>query len=161
MKRQWQVVLEEGDTQEGQQLALALAAVAGPEFIRSVLDCYSTMARLGGEMYVGTYRDKFRRVRTKEVREFLIDDDTIEQREVEVVKWVKVDPDEVGEWRTLGFAVHYESVAKLTGKVTGSEKEKDDRLTQSRPLETANGGEPKPSTQEADREALEAIETQG
>lgn len=157
MKRQWNFDVEEGGSQEGQNLALALAAIAGPEFLRSLLDCYAAMSRLGGETYIGTYRDKFAETPVVDEMGEVVRDEFGRPE----TRLVKVTPDEMGTWYTLGFAVHYESVAKLTDKVTESEREPDDRLSRPRPLETAPENGHESNIQEADREALAAIEEPG
>lgn len=136
MKRQFAVPVEETGTPEAQNQALALSAVAGPEFIRAVIDLKCAMDRFGGEAYIGCYRDKFQR-------------QIVETEDGEFEDLVKVGSKETGEWMTLGFVCHYESVAKLTKGVTGAEREPDDKLNAPRPL--AQDAE-QPDT---DREKLE------
>ena len=115
-------------SQESQAEATALGVICQPDFLRAVTTLKTFLDEFGGEAYIAAYREKF----------------DLEGR--------KVGKDDVGEWITLGYMFHIESVAKNTHKVTGAEKEKDDRLTQARPLAE------EPDHSEADREQLEAIE---
>lgn len=135
MKRQSNVLMEEPGTQEAHQIAAALATISGPEFLRAILDYKACMDRFGGELYIGTYRQKYREDADGEL--------------------TRVTPDQPGDWHTLGFAFHFESVAKLTQHLTDSTEEPNEKLNQHLPLEVSNGHE------EPDRIAKEAIEQAG
>jgi hypothetical protein len=119
-------------TQEAQNEGAALAVIAQPDYIRAMLTVKAFLDEFGGEAYVAAYREKF-------------DADGN-----------KVKPDEVGDWETLGYMIHVESVAKNTAKVTGAQKETDARLTTPRPLE-AEQVEPAPEDNSTEPEPIEAV----
>lgn len=100
MKRSWSTV-RTGTTEGSEAAALALAQIADEETIRSFIDSLVALERFGGELYVGAYRKKF---------------DAHGQI---------VEPDEVGEYETVGLAWHYEHVAKLTRGMTETSEESE------------------------------------
>lgn len=124
-------------SQESQNEGMALSVVAQPDYIRAMLTVKTFLDEFGGEAYVAAYREKF-------------DADGN-----------KVKADEVGDWETLGYMIHVESVAKNTNKVTGAQKETDARLTTPHPLEQPEVEPASNGHTEADREQLEAIEHGG
>lgn len=73
------------------QLAAALAQVSDPEFLQAVLDLKAMLDRVGGQVYIAAYRQKYGP-----------DGQPVE------------DPKEPGRYETEGYAFHYEHIAKLT-----------------------------------------------
>ena len=122
-------------TQESQVEASALAATCQPEFLRAVLTIKTFLDEFGGEAYIAAYREKYD------------------------LDGNKVRAEEAGDWVTLGYMIHVESVAKNTAKITGAQKEKDARLTQERPLTPPEDNSDGDAHTEANREQLAAIES--
>ena len=121
MKRSWSTV-RSGPDEASQEVALAIAQIADSETLRSFLDTLTALDRFGGELYIGAYRKKFD------------------------AQGNIVEPDEVGEYETVGYAWHYEHVAKRTAQMTGAEEEPSVSLASPVALgdESQNGHEETP-----------------
>lgn len=87
------IVTDEG-SQRSNELAVALAQVADPEFIEAVIHLKSMLDRIGGQAYVVAFRNKYN------------------PRTGEVI----TDPEAPGRHETEGYVFHYEHIARLSGQ---------------------------------------------
>jgi hypothetical protein len=129
-------------TQESQNEGAALAVIAQPDYIRAMLTVKAFLDEFGGEAYVAAYREKFDAEGNKIPAE------------------LHSDKSVPGNYETLGYVVHIESVAKNTEKITGAPKEQDARLTTPHPLlpEDPEDNSTEPNHKDADAEVLASIE---
>jgi hypothetical protein len=130
MKRQWHTarIPDADGSDRSVQLAHALAQVLDPPTLEALLQSFTLLDRIGGQVYIASVRTKYKTVVDADAQ-------TVERVPVEDVR-------EPGSYETDGFVFHYEHIAKLPR----AEDEGDDRQRDSfpdLPVEaSANGGAP-------------------
>lgn len=99
------------------QLATALAQVSDPDFLEAVLHIKSMLDRLGGQMYLAGYREKF-------------------DGEGRLLS----DHKQPGNYETVGYLFHYDHIAKITQ----APNEPDANLKQPMTLEVVEDADDSP-----------------
>lgn len=117
--------------ERSQELALALAQTADPEFIEAIIHLKSMLDRIGGQVYIAAYRNKY-------------DPNT---------GAVLEDPRAPGRHETDGYAFHYEHIAKLTN----APREPDQAVERLSEVRDDEGWTAEPEALEVPEEELSAV----